>query len=279
MLNYDPFRIAEAHLELWNKRNLIPLKELLAPTATLRFVFQKEEKPAVKLFEEYAKLLHDVVPDVKVTILDIIPAPGVLTLEWVLTGTHKGVFKEIKPTGLLETVKGVVTMKVNEDGKVTKEVIHLDLAALVEKIGIVPKPVEEKKLREITLGIVELINKRDEKVLTYLAPEYTIVMEKFPKFEQPMLMPTLLRALVAFPDIKIQPVQVAVRNNEVVLEAIATATHTGPLFQKPATNKPVKIEFVAILTFVEEKITRIRLYPDVINLFTTIGLIPELVVR
>jgi steroid delta-isomerase-like uncharacterized protein len=280
VLNYDPFKIAKAHLEVWNTRNTALLKELLAPTATVRFIFEKEEKPALKAYEENLKLWHEAFPDVRWEHLNIIPTAGALITEWVARGTHMGLFREIPPTGRKGEVRGTTVLKINEDGKIYKEVIYLDLGVILGNIGVIPPALEEKKLREIALAYVETYNKHEvEKLPTFLAPDARVVRPDGLVLAEMEAGQWLIRNMIAIPDLKFEVQQIGVRLNEVVLEGIFKGVHKYPVMDLPATDREVKCDACLIFNFVGEKIKELRFYSDQFTLLREIGVIPEKIVR
>ncbi|HWI52366.1 MAG TPA: ester cyclase [Symbiobacteriaceae bacterium] len=280
MRAYDPIKIAKAHLELWNNHHPIPYKELLAPAATFRFIFEKVERPAVKAIEEYEILLRTACPDMRLEHLDVIPAEGTLTLEWIAQGTHLGKILEIEPTGRRVQIQGTTVLKINEDGKIVKETNYVDLSAVMIQIGMVitTRIPEPERLREIAMTLIETVNRRNiEKLITLFAPHPVLKFNQI--ISETRLNQLLIDALVAIPDLQVQPIQVAIRGTEVVLEVVGTATHTGPVAEIEPTGKQIKIEGCIVLTFVGEKIAKLRLYVDQYNLLAQIGKVPELVVK
>lgn len=273
MLNYDPFKIARAQVELWNNRNPVPYKELLAPAATFRFTFEKEERPALKAIEQYERILHTAAPDIRMEQIDIIPAEGALTIEWMVQGTFAGKVLETEPTGRHAKLVGTTVLKINEDGKIVKETIYVDLTALLTQIGIgqvVPVPAPQR-LRELTLHLIEMVNKRDIETLITLFENRPVILWGALPIEALRLNQVLIANLVAMPDLKLQANHIAVRGDEVVVEMVGTAVEP--------TGKHVKLEGCVILTFVGEKVAKLRLFGDQYAVLTEVGKQPELVLK
>jgi steroid delta-isomerase-like uncharacterized protein len=280
VLNYDPFKIAQAHLEAWNNRNPILYKDLLAPAATLRFTFEKAEKPLLKAYEEYLKLWFDAFPDVRWEHLNIIPAHGTLTIEWIARGTHLGTFMQYPPTGRKGEVRGTTVFKINEDGKVYKEIAYVDLGVILGHLGVLPPPLPEEKLREIAMAIVETYNLHDmQKLITFFTPDGRMILPEGRSMNVRETFTWQVTNLLAIPDLKFEVNLIAVRLNEVVLEGALKGVHKYPLANLPATHREIKLDLCMVLTFVQDKVQEVRQYTDQVTLLREIGVIPDEVIR
>lgn len=276
-LNYDPFKIAEAHLELWNNRNPELLRALLTPNATRRFVFEKEEKPVLKGIEEFDRIFRVPFPDLKLVHTNIIPTEGTLTIEWLATATHKAPFMEIPATGRIGTVPGTSIFKINEDGKIHKETVYLNLVDLLKVIGMVPLPLEEPKLREKALELLEAFNRHDiAKIQTFFLPTTKLIINGVEELHPAV---KLLQNVSALPDLKWTIDHLAVRGNQVTAEVTAIGTLQAPLGPIPATGRLTKWNVAVILTFKEEKVEEFKAYIDEYSLLVQAGAIRELIVK
>jgi len=89
---------------------------------------------------------------------------------------------------------------------------------------------------------------------------------------------------VPFPDAKITVRHIVVDGNQVVLDAVLVATHTGPfsrvtdgggIAEIPPTNRHFVGHAVDWLTIVDGLIAVDRLYFDRLELLTQLGLVPQ----
>jgi steroid delta-isomerase-like uncharacterized protein len=77
-------------------------------------------------------------PDFQVTLDDAIANGDRVAMYWTWTGTHRGTFMNIPPTGHRVTVRGssLVTLK---DGKIQRAVRIWDLAGLLRDLKLLPE--------------------------------------------------------------------------------------------------------------------------------------------
>lgn len=274
MVKYDPFRIAKAHLEVWNNRHTEPYKEFLAPTATMRFVFEKEERPILKAIEHYRHLWYGAFPDVQWTHTNIIAGGLTMVIEWTACGTHMGPFMEMEPTGRQGKAKGVTFLTLNEDGKIVKETIHFDLSQLLMRMGVLTKLPELPRLTELARRIPDLLTDRNFHALRrMLTPEFKLVTPVV-TMETESFIDALMACAVAFPDLRWTARSIVVRGNQAVLEMMAEGTQKAPLWDLPNTGRAAHMELAAVLTFRGELIEKADLYVDTYTLLVTLGAVP-----
>ena len=280
MLTYEPVRMTKAFLECWNNRNPQPFFELLAPSAMSRVVFEKDERPTRQVTEEYLKTLTMAFPDLTWTICDTVAAERTLTIEWQATGTHAGMFREIPPTYRRLELRGTTILKVNEDAKIVRETVYVPLHVLLRQIGVLPAPVEEKKIREAALTLIDTLNRHDIEALpAFFVPEPTVLLETGAVIDRETVREVIAAYLVAVPDARVTVTHIAVRGNEVVAELLLEGKHEAPLFQTAPTHKQIKWGAMLRCTFAGEKIERVHLYQDLFTLLNQIGAVPELAVK
>jgi len=79
----------------------------------------------------------------------------------------------------------------------------------------------------------------------------------------------------AFPDIRVAHTNLVVQGNQVVVEFVATGTHTGPLMtpngEIAATGKPVTLHVVEIHTWQDGKLVNLVQYQDPTSVLRQIG--------
>jgi steroid delta-isomerase-like uncharacterized protein len=277
MFTYDPFRITAAHQEFWNNNTINPLKELLAPQATFRLVYEQEERPTIKAMEESLKLFREAFPDLRFTHTNIIPTEATLVVEWVATGTHKGKFQEILPTGKIVEMRGTNLFKLNEDGKIVKETAYFDLSHLLTLLGVVPAAIEEPRVRDLVNLCIEGMNRHDINMLAPLfTPDHIAVFTDGLILRGKEHLQYLQQNFIAFPDMKLELRELAIRNNEVVMLYRITGKHEGPINTIPATHKQVEFETCMVTTLEGDRIARINYYPDRFTMLREIKAVPEL---
>lgn len=97
-----------------------------------------------------------------------------------------------------------------------------------------------------------------------------------PKFGANAVRQTITRLLHAFPDFHFHLDENIIENNRVVITWTFRATHRGTYMNIPATNRPVEVRGVSILTVENNKITRLLRIWDTAGMLRSMGLLPEL---
>lgn len=82
---------------------------------------------------KFAGSFFDAVPDLKLELVSSVVAGGHGTIEWVLTGTDKGLFK----TGKKFSVRGVSVIDVR-GGKISRDQDFYDSGAIRRQVGVLP---------------------------------------------------------------------------------------------------------------------------------------------
>ena len=78
-------------------------------------------------------------PDAHITVDDSISERDLVASRWTITGTHRGDFQGVPPTGRRITIKGVDFSRV-VDGKIAEHWAQFDLMGLMQQIGAIPTP-------------------------------------------------------------------------------------------------------------------------------------------
>jgi steroid delta-isomerase-like uncharacterized protein len=76
-------------------------------------------------------------PDAKITVDDAVSERDIVASRWTITGTHRGDFQGVPPTGRQITIKGVDFSRV-VNGKIAEHWAQFDLAGLMQQIGAIP---------------------------------------------------------------------------------------------------------------------------------------------
>lgn len=87
---------------------------------------------------EQMKLLHLAFPDFKAEVLDIIGEDDTVAMRVKLSGTHKGPFMGIDPTGKSFEVENMVFTRI-EDGKIAERWLQPDTVGMLTQLGIDPE--------------------------------------------------------------------------------------------------------------------------------------------
>jgi steroid delta-isomerase-like uncharacterized protein len=85
----------------------------------------------------YVTEVRSAYPDFKLEVLDSIAEGDRLAVHWVVTGTHKGDFRGIAPTGKQIRITGMTLARV-KDGKLAEDRVYFDRMTMFEQLGVVP---------------------------------------------------------------------------------------------------------------------------------------------
>lgn len=124
--------------EIWSGGKLEVADELLAPD----FVGRPAGMEPV-IGPEGAKAfigrLRTGFPDIAFTVEDMIAEGELVATRWTATGTHRGDFMGVEPTGRQVTFTGTTILRIR-DGVVREGWTQLDALGLLQQIGAVPEP-------------------------------------------------------------------------------------------------------------------------------------------
>jgi len=82
---------------------------------------------------------HTAFPDFQVTVEDVVAEGDKVARRVTLSGTHKGEYMGIPPTGKQMTM-GVITIERIEGGKIAEQWGEADMLGLMQQLGVMPPP-------------------------------------------------------------------------------------------------------------------------------------------
>ena len=129
--------------EVWNKRRLEVLEEIISPSHALH---DPNIPDAMIGPEAYARQVTRFVrafPDLRFTVEDTVSENDMIAVSWVITGTHKGEFWGVPATGRQITMEGITINHIT-DGKIMDSDVSLDSLGLMRQLGAFPA-VEKSK--------------------------------------------------------------------------------------------------------------------------------------
>ena len=88
---------------------------------------------------QMVKMLHTAFPDYRITIEDVVAEGDKVVLRFHWSGTHKGEFMGIAPTGKKVTVTAMSMHRI-EGGKEVEQWGELDRLGMMQQLGVVPAP-------------------------------------------------------------------------------------------------------------------------------------------
>ncbi len=125
--------------EIFNRGNMSRADEFLAPD----FIEHEELPPGIPRDREGVKqltaMLHSAFPDFKTTIEDMVAEGDKVVIRQTWTGTHKGEFMGVPPTGKSVSF-GVIDILRIAGGKIVEHWGQMDSMGLMQQLGSIPTP-------------------------------------------------------------------------------------------------------------------------------------------
>jgi steroid delta-isomerase-like uncharacterized protein len=123
--------------EVWNKRKLDVVAQIISPSHALLDPFVSGSQVGPEMYRRRVLDLTTSFPDLRFTLEDVIAEKDKVVVSWVISGTHKGEFMSIAPTGKRVSVEGI-TIHYLRDGKILDSNARWDAMGLLRQLGAVP---------------------------------------------------------------------------------------------------------------------------------------------
>ena len=120
--------------EVWNKRKLKVVDELISPSHALIDPLVSTSQVGPELYKRRVVELTTSFPDLRFTIEDMIAEKGKVVVCWIISGTHKSGFMDVPATGKKVSVEGV-TIHYITNGKILDSSARWDVLGLMRQIG------------------------------------------------------------------------------------------------------------------------------------------------
>ena len=123
--------------EVWNKRRLEVVDELISPSHALNDPIVSGSQTGPELYKQRVGELTNSFPDLRFTIEDMIAEKGKVVASWTFSGTHKGEFMDIPASGRKVSVEGITIHHIT-NGKILDSYARWDALGLIRKLADVP---------------------------------------------------------------------------------------------------------------------------------------------
>lgn len=128
-------RIAESWIAAWNSHDPEKLLPLYTKDAVYEDVAFGEVSRGPAELRKFAASFMEAVPDLKLELTGSAIQGDHGTIEWVLSGTDKDIFK----TGKKFTVRGASVLTLAH-GKISRNLDFYDSATIMRQVGVLPAP-------------------------------------------------------------------------------------------------------------------------------------------
>jgi steroid delta-isomerase-like uncharacterized protein len=132
--------IAEKWIAAWNSHNPDKMLPLFTNDIVYEDVAFGEVSHGSAELRKFAASEFEGVPDLELKLLGANLHDSHGTIEWMFSGTDKGVFK----TGKKFSVRGVSVIDVR-DGKISRNLDFYDVATIMRQVGVLPTPPADAK--------------------------------------------------------------------------------------------------------------------------------------
>jgi steroid delta-isomerase-like uncharacterized protein len=129
----DPTAVTQAWVAAWNSHDPNAVAALFTADALYEDVPTGAVSHGTAEIRAFAQFFFTAVPDLKVEPVNSDLKGGHGTIEWVFSGTDKGIYKTGKPFA----VRGVTVLDVAGE-KIARNVDYWDLATLMRQVGLLP---------------------------------------------------------------------------------------------------------------------------------------------
>ena len=133
----DVPRIVASIVEFWNTGNPEIAKKLYSEGAERRDPNQAQSARGPQEIARYVAEVHTGYPDFELKVNETVAEGNCLVTHWTCTGTHKGNFQGISPTGKRISISGLSFARMEND-KIAEERVYFDRLAMLEQLGIAP---------------------------------------------------------------------------------------------------------------------------------------------
>jgi predicted ester cyclase len=122
--------------EFLSKGNLDVVDEVVDPNVVSHSPFPGQEPGAVGLKQAIARF-REAFPDLQANAEDVIAAGDKVVGRFTVTGTHRGEFMDIAPTGKTITYDEIVIVRF-KDGRIVEHWAVADALAMMQQLGVIP---------------------------------------------------------------------------------------------------------------------------------------------
>jgi steroid delta-isomerase-like uncharacterized protein len=122
--------------EVWNKRRLELMDELVSPSHALHGPNFYGSSMGPEAYKRQVALFVRGFPDLRFTIEETIAENEKLVTYWAMSGTHQGEFMGIPATNKKASVDGITIHHIS-NGKIMDSYVSWDVWGMMEQLGVV----------------------------------------------------------------------------------------------------------------------------------------------
>jgi steroid delta-isomerase-like uncharacterized protein len=121
--------------EVWNKRRVELVDELLSPSHAMHNNHVPDSCIGPEAYKREVARFVTGFPDLRFTLEDVVAENDKVAVSWIISGTHRGEFRGVPPTGKKVSIEGI-TINLIADGKIMDSYINWDALSLLQQFGV-----------------------------------------------------------------------------------------------------------------------------------------------
>lgn len=121
--------------EVWNKRRIELVDELLSRSHAVRNNHLPDSGIGPDAYKREVARFIRAFPDLRLAVEDMIAEKDKVVSAWVVSGTHKGEFRAIPPSGKSVSIEGI-TIHIIAEGKIIDSYVTWDEFGLRQQLGV-----------------------------------------------------------------------------------------------------------------------------------------------
>jgi steroid delta-isomerase-like uncharacterized protein len=125
--------------EVWNKRNLAVMNELVSPSHALHGPLYTGPAIGPQVYRRQVSMFVAGFPDVRFVIEDTVAEEDKVVVCWTFSGTHQGEFMGVPATNKKVSVDGI-TIHILAKGIIMDSYVSLDMWGLMQQLGVISAP-------------------------------------------------------------------------------------------------------------------------------------------
>ncbi|MGB2670396.1 MAG: ester cyclase [Candidatus Acidiferrum sp.] len=123
--------------EVWNKRRLELVNELISPSHALHDPHLSGSAVGPDAYKRICTQYIAAFPDLRFTAEDYISEKDKVVVSWTISGTHKREFRGIPPTNKKISIEGITINHIT-NGKIMDSYVSLDYLGMMQQLGVAP---------------------------------------------------------------------------------------------------------------------------------------------
>ncbi len=266
--------------EIVNGGDLDLIDELIAPDVIEHEAFPGLE-PNREGIKQFLGLFRRAFPDLHFEVRDLLAEGDRVAARVRITGTHRGEFNGIPPTGRRIDVAALDICRI-EGGRLAEHWGNTDTLGMLQQLGVIPTSEAEPESAALVRTFYDAYNTRSyDTAAALVTPNARFIdVPTGQELTGPAGTRTMMEGwATAFPDSTVEIQNLIAAPDQVVVEFVGRGTHGGPL-ETPegaihATGRPVEIRFVDVWQVRDGKIAANRTYYDLASMMAQLGLTAE----